>query len=146
MDDDPENAGDARNRQVRFFAGYGRGWNVMDYRGRSCFEKRNATAAIINGLLPDRKIGVVVMLNSWKAPYLHGDVASRILDHYLGLPTKDYAAETLALMRQAEAKAAATPPPSVAALPSLDPAAYEGVYRSDLFGPIAFSSSAGGLV
>jgi hypothetical protein len=40
------------------------------------------------------------MLNSWIAPFLHGDVASRIFDHYLGPPTRDYAAETLAALHR----------------------------------------------
>jgi CubicO group peptidase (beta-lactamase class C family) len=126
-------------RQVRFFAGYGLGWNVMDYRGETMiWHSGNADGMpSYMALLPERRIGVVVMLNSWIAPFLHGDIASRILDHYLGLPTRDYAAETLAATRAAEARAAAAPPPAgPPASPALDLGAYAGVYRSDLYGPI----------
>lgn len=138
-------------RQVRFFAGYGLGWNVMDYRGRKLlWHSGNADGMpSYMALLPDEGIGVVVMLNTWKAPYLHGDIAARILDHYLGLPTKDYAAESLALTRAAEARAAAaakagTPAPPRSA--PLDLAAYEGTYADDLFGPIVVARSPTGLM
>lgn len=135
------------NRQVRFFAGYGLGWNVMDYRGEKLlWHSGNADGMpSYMALLPERRIGVVVMLNSWIAPFLHGDLTSRILDHYLGLPTRDYAAETLARARAAEMQ---TPPPRAAApgLPPLDLAAYAGTYGSDLYGPIIVSAEATGLV
>ncbi len=136
------------NRQVRFFAGYGLGWNVMDYRGEKLlWHSGNADGMpSYMALLPERRIGVVIMLNSWKAPFLHGDIAARILDHYLGLPTRDYAAETLTQMRAAEARAAAArtePPPG---LPPMELAAYAGEYRSDLYGPISVRQEAQGLV
>ena len=136
------------NRQVQFFAGYGLGWNVMDYRGHKLlWHSGNADGMpSYMALLPERRIGVVVMLNSWKAPFLHGDIASRILDHYLGLPTRDYAAETLALTRAAEARAAAARTEPPAGLPPMDLAAYAGDYRSDLFGPISVRREAQGLV
>lgn len=139
------------NRQVRFFAGYGLGWNVMDYRGHKLiWHSGNADGMpSYMAILPERRIGIVVMLNSWKAPYLHGDLASRIFDHYLGLPTRDYAAETLALMRQAEARAAArqeTGTPARLGLPPLELAAYAGDYRSDLFGPISVWAGSSGLL
>ncbi|HWT11366.1 MAG TPA: serine hydrolase [Allosphingosinicella sp.] len=139
------------NRQVQFFAGYGLGWNVMDYRGHKLlWHSGNADGMpSYMALLPERRIGVVVMLNSWKAPYLHGDIASRILDHYLGLPTRDYAAETLELTRQAEARRAAADRTQAAAgpvLPPMDLDAYQGDYRSDLFGTISVVRLGQGLV
>ncbi|HEX8216184.1 MAG TPA: serine hydrolase, partial [Allosphingosinicella sp.] len=136
-------------RQVRFFAGYGLGWNVMDYRGEPMiWHSGNANGMpSYMALLPGRGIGVVVMLNSWIAPFLHGDIASRILDHYLGLPTRDYAGETLARTRAAEARAAAAPaPPTLPASPPLDLASYAGRYLSELYGPISVRREASGLV
>lgn len=136
-------------RQVRFFAGYGLGWNVMDYRGEPMiWHSGNANGMpSYMALLPARGIGVVVMLNSWIAPFLHGDIASRILDHYLGLPTRDYAGETLARTRAAEARAAAAAaPPTFPSSPPLDLAFYAGRYASDLYGPISIRREAAGLV
>jgi hypothetical protein len=138
-----------RARQVRFFAGYGLGWNVMDYRGEKLiWHSGNANGMpSYMALLPERRIGVVVMLNSWIAPFLHGDIASRILDHYLGAPERGYSAETLAATRAAEARAAAAPPPpSPPAGPPLALASYAGNYASDLYGPIPVRLEAGALV
>jgi CubicO group peptidase (beta-lactamase class C family) len=134
-------------RQVQFFAGYGLGWNVMDYRGRKLLWHSGNAEGMPSymALLPEQQIGVVVMLNSWVAPFLHGDIASRILDHYLGLPTRDYAAETLKRTREAEAKAAGSQEPSLPPSASLALAAYEGTYRSDLHGPILVARGKDGL-
>jgi CubicO group peptidase (beta-lactamase class C family) len=135
-------------RQVQFFAGYGLGWNVMDYRGRKLLWHSGNAKGMPSymALLPEQRIGVVVMVNSWIAPLLHGDIASRIFDHYLGLPTRDYAAETLKRTREAEARTAAAGSEGAAAgLPPLELAAYEGTYRSDLYGQIVVSRGATGL-
>jgi CubicO group peptidase (beta-lactamase class C family) len=129
-------------RQVSFFAGYGLGWNVMDYRGRSAIWHSGAAegmpAYLI--LLPAEGLGVLVMANSREAGALRGDIASRVLDHYLNLPTRDYAGETLARMRQASPAPAAqeTPrrPPGAAAASGLPAAGYLGVYRTDLYGDV----------
>ena len=130
---------------MNFFAGYGLGWNVMDYRGHKLlWHSGNADGMpSYMAILPDDRIAVLVMYNSWVAPTLHGDLAARILDHYLGLPTRDYAAETLAAAARAAAPAPAAPP---TALPPLDPAAYAGTYGSDLYGPIFVNRTASGLV
>ena len=66
-------------RQVQFFAGYGLGWNVMDYRGHKLlWHSGNADGMpSYMALLPERRIGVVIMLNSWIAPFLHGDITSK---------------------------------------------------------------------
>ena len=138
-----------RARQVTFFGGYGLGWNVMDYRGETVvWHSGNADGMpSYMAILPERRIGIAVMLNSWIAPFLHGDIVSRTLDHYLGLPARDYAAETLAATRAAEARAAAAPAPAAPpATPPLDLAAYAGRYFSDLYGPIPVRLEAGALV
>jgi CubicO group peptidase (beta-lactamase class C family) len=143
------------NRQVEFFAGYGFGWNVMDYRGHKLlWHSGNADGMpSYMALLPNERIGVLVMLDTWKAPILHGDIAARILDHYLGLPTRDYAAETLAWTIKSDAKAAAEAKAGAArataeaaAHPPMAPAAYEGTYADDLFGPVIVAREGAGLV
>jgi CubicO group peptidase (beta-lactamase class C family) len=136
-------------RQVRFFGGYGLGWNVMDYRGHKLLWHSGTADGILTymALVPERRLGMVVMTNSWIAQNLRLDLAARMLDHYLGLPTRDYAAETLAAAREAQARAVvAVIPVADEPLPPLDLAAYEGLYRSDLYGPIAIARSPTGLV
>ena len=83
-------------RQIKYFGGYGLGWQVMDYRGNRIFWHSGAGdgqfAYMV--LLPDSRLGVAVLINSWKAgANLNGAIASRIIDYYLGLPTRDYGAE-----------------------------------------------------
>lgn len=138
------------NRQVEGFAGYGLGWNVMDYRGHKLlWHSGNADGMpSYMALLPNERIGVVVMLNTWQAPYLHGEIAARILDHYLGLPTRDYSAELLARTRAADARAAVAPKPAATARPTppMDLAAYAGFYSDDLYGPILLRLEGAGLV
>ena len=133
-------------RQVQFFAGYGLGWNVMDYRGRKLlWHSGNANGMpSYMALLPEQRIGIVVMLNSWIAPFLHGDIASRILDHYLMLPTRDYAAETLKRTRDAELKATGSQAATIG-LPPMELNAYQGTYRSNLFGPVLITREVNGL-
>src|SRR5437016_2589550 len=83
-------------RQIRYFGGYGLGWQVMDYRGNRMLWHSGSgdgqTAFLV--LLPESHFGVVVLINSWKAGGpLNNAIASRIMDYYLGLPTRDYSAE-----------------------------------------------------
>ncbi|HYD13704.1 MAG TPA: serine hydrolase [Allosphingosinicella sp.] len=136
-------------RNVRFFGGYGLGWNVMDYYGHKLLWHSGNNDGVMSymALIPERRLGIVVLQNSWIAQNLRFDLASRILDHYLGLPTRDYAGETLRAARAAQARAApapAGPPPAV--LPPLELGAYAGLYRSDLYGPVSVTRTARGLV
>jgi CubicO group peptidase (beta-lactamase class C family) len=82
-------------RQVRFFAGYGMGWQVMDYQGHPLLWHTGAGDGqrVYMALLPSDRLGVLVMLNSSKVEMLHIALGSRIIDHYLGLPARDYVAE-----------------------------------------------------
>ena len=81
-------------RNVRFFAAYGLGWQIMDYRGHAMlWHSGNADGMpVYMCILPAEKIGVAVMTNSWEAGTLHGTIAGRILDTLLGhAPDKDSA-------------------------------------------------------
>ena len=74
------------------------GFHVWDYRGRVMLwhsGRGNGQFAYM-ALLPKEKLGVVVLINSWRAPILHGALASRVLDHYLGLLPRDTVGDALA--------------------------------------------------
>ena len=135
-------------RQVQFFGGYGLGWNVMDYRGRKLlWHSGNADGMpSFMALVPNEGLGVFVTMNSWIAPYLHLALISRILDSYLDLPTRDYAAETLTAMRAASSTDPAAATTAAPALPPLELAAYAGSYRHDLYGPIFVRRTRDGLL
>jgi CubicO group peptidase (beta-lactamase class C family) len=139
-------------RLVEFFAAYGLGWQVMDYRGhKMLWHSGNGNGQIAYmALLPKEKLGVAVQVNTWAAPFVHGALASYLLDVYLGLPPRDWSAEALARVPEirraegeardkllAEAQAAsATPKP---------PETFVGRYEDCLYGPIFVRKEGAGL-
>jgi len=124
-------------RQIRWFAGYGLGWQVFDYRGRlQWWHSGNGAGQVAYmALMPDVRLGVAVLVNSWKGGgALNRALAARIIDHYLGLEPRDYVAEWRAAWtgnaesRAAEERelAAARRPGTAPSLPLAD---YAGEYR-----------------
>jgi CubicO group peptidase (beta-lactamase class C family) len=85
-------------RGVNFFAAYGLGWQVMDYRGRKMLWHSGGADGMPTymAILPNEKIGVCVMVNTWSAPILHGIIAGKILNTLLGIPDLGDPAEALA--------------------------------------------------
>lgn len=138
-------AGMRAGRGVDFFAAYGLGWQVMDYHGHPMhWHSGNANGMpVYMALLPKEKLGVVVMINTWGAPFLHGALASRIFDTYLGLPAHDYSGESLARRpegkREEKPRAAGTHPTA-----ALD--AYAGIYSDPVFGEMAVTREGDHLV
>jgi CubicO group peptidase (beta-lactamase class C family) len=123
-------------------AGYGLGWQVMDYRGHPLiWHTGNGDGQIAYmALLPRDRFGVVVLVNTWVAPMIHMALVNRVLDTYLGFPARDWASEALAgvpaaLRAQDSARVAMlemrnSPPPP------LPLQAYVGRYENALYGPL----------
>ncbi|HEX2079002.1 MAG TPA: serine hydrolase [Longimicrobium sp.] len=140
-------------RQVEFFAAYGLGWQVMDYRGHPMlWHSGNGDGQIAYmALLPKDRLGVVVLVNTWAAPFVHGALASYILDVYLGLEPRDHSAEALArvpAMREAQEAARRRLVEGLVpgSSPPLPLAAYAGTYVDSLFGPVSVRVEGRGLV
>jgi CubicO group peptidase (beta-lactamase class C family) len=78
--------------------GYGLGWQIMDYRGHPIlWHTGNGNGQIAYMvLLPRDRLGVVVLVNTWSAPLVHGALINRIVDTYLGYEPRDWAAEAFA--------------------------------------------------
>ena len=137
-------------RALRYFAAYGMGWQVWDYRGHPELwhsGSGNGQLAYM-ALLPKDSLGVVVLVNTWRAPYIHGAIAGRILDYYLGVPWQDDSREALradsaAMARSAAAAAGPEPPPGRLARPL---AAYAGVYTDPLHGEMTVRAEGDRLV
>ncbi|HEY8505420.1 MAG TPA: serine hydrolase, partial [Gemmataceae bacterium] len=137
------------------FLTYGLGWAVWDYRGRKVVEHGGSvdgmTAAV--GMIPDRKLGVVVLANADFSLLPHG-VMLHVFDRYLGPgdgETADRIAEMLELeqefrreQREKEEKALAERVPGTK--PSLAAEAYAGRYESPLYGEADVTRSGGKLV
>ena len=127
-------------RQLRYFLAYGLGWQVFDYRGNRMFwHSANGDGQLAYlALLPELHLGVAVLINSWKVGSpLNGGIASRIIDHYLGAPARDYSAELRDWwardeQRQTEEERTleASRLPNTA--PSLPLSAYAGVFQDRL--------------
>jgi CubicO group peptidase (beta-lactamase class C family) len=122
-------------RGVRFFASYGFGWQVMDFRGHPMMWHSGSADGmpVYMAILPDDHIGVAVLTNTWAAPILHGALASRILDTLLGEQPRDWAGEALESYRKNSA-----PPPPPARVSGTSPSrpldAYAGLYNDPLYG------------
>jgi CubicO group peptidase (beta-lactamase class C family) len=144
-------------RQLYFHPGYGMGWQVWDYRGHPMLwhsGSGNGQIAYM-AILPRDRLGVVVLINSWRAPFLHGALVSRAIDHYLGFPARDYSGEGLtadsvaaARMREEMARDSmahydlTTSPHPVFTRPA---AAYAGTYEDTLHGRLTISERQGKL-
>jgi hypothetical protein len=102
-------------------------------------------------LLPDDRIGVMVMTNSWGAASLRGAIASRIFDTLLGIKeTRDWSAEELAAYRRGVARAAEElAAVEKARIPNAKPSrpldAYAGAYTDPLYGDMNVKLENGAL-
>lgn len=128
-------------RGVEHFAAYGLGVQVMDFRGRKMlWHSGNANGMpTYMAMLPEEKIGVCVMLNSWTAPTLHGALASRILDTLLEVKEpRDWAGKPPADETKEPMRIAGTSP-------SRPIEAYAGTYVDELYGDMTVTHRDGKL-
>jgi CubicO group peptidase (beta-lactamase class C family) len=125
------------SRQVQYFAGYGLGWQVFDYRGHLLWwHSGNGDGQVARMVLvPELRLGITVLVNSWKAGGpLNQAIALRVVDHYLGFAPRDYvveaqteaAAETESSARQQRALMASRLTGTPSSLPFTG---YSGNYR-----------------
>ncbi|HKO60676.1 MAG TPA: serine hydrolase [Pyrinomonadaceae bacterium] len=138
----PTNEAFRKSRQMKYdFAAYCLGWQVIDYRGNRMLWHTGSGdgQTAFMGLLPDSNIGVVVLINSWKAggAAINGAIASRIMDYYLDLPTRDYSAEfrqswTKSIQQQTDAIRTFEASRIKETRPTLPISQYAGVYRDKL--------------
>lgn len=136
----PANAEFRASRQMKLFPAYGLGWQVFDYRGHLLlWHSGNGDGHIAYlALVPDLDLGIVVLANTWRAGTpLNAGLASRIVDHYLGGPTRDYSAESREgwardRKRRLDAESALQAARRRDTTPRLPLAAYAGDYRDRL--------------
>lgn len=122
------------------FQAYGEGWFLEDYRGEFvAFHTGSIDGMVaIVGLIPDKRLGVVIFANRDHAELRHA-LMYTVFDRYLGASKHDWSAEMLTMYtrlreegkkadRQIEASHVAGTQPSVPL------ARYAGVYSDSLFG------------
>lgn len=140
-------------RRVRFFAGYGLGLQVMDYRGHPMVWHSGSGdgQAAYMAVLPQDSLAVLVMMNTWAAPGVHGALAARILDTWLGVtPLSDDARDALRgrpemIERSRHALHGVMEGVMPGSVPPRPLADYAGVYADSLYGPLIVRTEGGAL-
>lgn len=128
-------------RGLKHSAGYGLGWQVWDYHGHRMLWHSGGADGMPTyaAILPDEKIGVAVMVNSWHAPILHGAIAGRILNELLGRESKpDWAGKFVP-------RAAELPARTPDTKPSVALEQYAGTYADELYGDMVVKHANGKL-
>jgi len=122
------------------FRGYGLGWGLADYHGRLRVSHGGGYDGMISSMnmIPDEKLGVVVLTNGMKAPTTA--VTNYVLNAFLGEEEKDWSAELLEqrnkrsggdtrILERKDKRVKGTKP-------SLEQGKYTGIYNSAIYGKI----------
>jgi CubicO group peptidase (beta-lactamase class C family) len=133
------------------FQAYALGWTVQDYRGAKLVWHRGAVFGSLAAvaLLPDRKVGLYVAVNSEEGEMIRG-LVYELLDHYLDQPRANWP-ERFRKLRLARAEEAAKLLAAPAARPakvgpSFALARYAGDYADPWYGRISIRESGGRLL
>ena len=138
-------------RPSNHFMSYGLGWVLRDYLGRKLVQHDGAydgmQARVV--LVPEERLGLVVLINAEHTD-LPESIAYRIVDHYLGGPTRDWSAELLAISEKQHEKSEAEEKKKSdervkGTRPSLALGAYVGTYDNETYGPAIVSMHEGKL-
>jgi CubicO group peptidase (beta-lactamase class C family) len=126
--------------------GYALGWFVQDYRGETVWMHTgsiNGLSAIV-GLLPDRRVGVVVLANLDHAELRHA-LMYKIFDLYAGNPERDWSGELRRLFSPRGAAPAVAQRPATNSPPSLPLERYAGSYADSTYGSVDITHADGAL-
>lgn len=133
------------------FRTYALGWQVQDYRGHKVIQHGGATlgfkATVV--VIPEKNVGFAIMTNSEESAAVAG-LQNELLDHYLGLPKRDWPAAYKAFIDERTTKAAAAVRGAGEARPKTSgparPAAvYAGVYADPWYGRAEIKEAGGVL-
>jgi CubicO group peptidase (beta-lactamase class C family) len=134
------------------FMTYALGWVLEDYRGRLIIWHNGGIDGMLShqGFLPEENLGIVVLTNSDRNR-LDAALFYRIVDSFLGEPVKDWSQIFLTQAKEGEAKAEearkkAEESRKPNTKPSLDLAAYCGVYENEMYGSVEVKREADKLV
>lgn len=136
-----------RLSQPNGLTNYALGWFVDAYRGKIMLHHGgniDGFSAMV-GMVPTDSVGVVILTNMNGSP-APGLVRNTVIDHLLGLEKKDWNAEALQRMEQAELKQDSTQQTEAdnripGTQPSLAIEAYAGSYRHPGYGTITVTAA-----
>jgi len=118
------------------FFSYALGWFVQDYQGETVWMHTGSIDGMsaMVGLLPARRVGVVVLANLDHAELRHA-LMYQVFDLYGAGPRRDWSSELRTLL--AARPSAGTPPARVTGTqPSLPLARYAGTYADSAYGTV----------
>jgi len=132
-----------KNDFNRHFNAYGLGWGISDYHGNLRVGHTGGYDGMITAItmIPDKKIGIVVLTNGMKSPIMAATYYG--LDQFLGEESIDWSVKMLEARntsqkkdtRVSERKSART----LNTKPSIALDDYMGTYKSDIYGAIKIS-------
>ncbi|HSH45919.1 MAG TPA: serine hydrolase [Longimicrobiales bacterium] len=134
------------------FSAYGLAWRMQDYHGRKIVQHTgsvNYTRTQV-GMIPSEGIGFVAMANL-SSSTLQTALMYRVFDALLGLPTRDWSGEYLALSERSSSRSAERAREleesrMEGTSPTLPLAEYAGTYTDELYGDLEITLEDGGLV
>jgi len=134
------------------FTAYGLGWFLQDYRGRLVAMHTGSIDGMtaIVGMLPEERLGVVVLANMDHAELRHA-LMYRVFDLYLGGPARDWSAELRGVYGRLDAAAKEAERTVergrvAGTRPTLPLDAYAGTYTDSLYGDVTVRVEGGALV
>jgi CubicO group peptidase (beta-lactamase class C family) len=133
------------------FTAYGLGWFLHDYRGEFVAMHTGSIDGMVAivGLLPARRVGVVVLANRDHAEVRHA-LMWRVFDAYLGRPPRDWSTDIRtmydSLAARGRAAAAQRERRAAGTKPSLALERYAGTYADSLYGTLEIRLEGGRLV
>ena len=122
------------------FRSYGLGWSLSDFHGRMKVSHGGGYDGMISSvnLIPDEKLGVVVLTNGLKSPV--GAITNYTLDAFLGVEETDWSTKDLERMEKRKNRDTRIEDRKKARIldtkPSLELEKYVGIYESDIYGKI----------
>lgn len=139
-----------KNDFNRHFNAYGLGWGLSDYQGRMKVGHTGGYDGMITAvtLIPDEKLGVVVLTNGHKSPIMAATYYA--LDQFLGVKTnKDWSADYLKNTNkylQGDTRIADRQKSRVLnTKPTVTKKEFSGNYHSDIYGKITITENNGTL-
>ncbi|QCX39759.1 serine hydrolase [Aureibaculum algae] len=134
-----------KNDFNRHFNAYGLGWGLSDYHGNLRVGHTGGYDGMITAItmIPDKKLGVVVLSNGMKSPIMAATYYA--LDQFLGQETVDWSAKMLAdnnSNQKSDTRVSDRKLKRVMNTTSSVPLDdYVGTYKSDIYGDITISIS-----
>ena len=128
------------------FSTYGMGWMIQDYRHQVMVQHGGNTPGMTTavGMLPDKKIGVVVLSNL-DHTQLPDMLMHYVFDRDLGEPMHDYVAEALKRAQSRRRPPEPAAPPHVGGPAPLPLSAYVGTYADSMYGKVTVAIQDGNL-